>query len=532
MKQKTTTHASNGPSGSRWTRLAAHPKSIYGVAGLYGVVLIYVGLKFHVMGDGESETDFFGQYVLQARAFLGGDVLIDPYRGPLYPLIVALLHMLLRPLGAGLFESAIVLSAVCAAVVLFFAHRALRMLFDPALAAVATVLVVANPVFFRYSYTTGNDMFFAALATATVYLVLKSRQPGTAPVIGTGVLAALTYLTRYNGIAVILAACVCVWVVKVWGGRLKKRTLVTVGLVATFALAIAPWGFYTLSQRGTFFYNKNYVNVAVTFYGEGQQTDHFLAENPDRFNNLADVVSYNPAQFLAKIPAQAWTHVVESMERVMLWPSAVWIGLGIVFLSIRRPSRRQVAYYTFAALFFAVLWLVFFSYRFYLFLIPSFLSLVVVGMRGVCDLLPGQSHRRLLFGVLVSLLIAYSAYESVAYNREHVAGGTYSYRERAETFIGAFPQARGKRIAARKPYFAYFAGMQPVTLPVVDSEEELIAYLQQNNVHYLLLTRVAMRTRPQIHSLFDYQADHPGLEPVAVSEIGVLYRVEEDTGVP
>jgi hypothetical protein len=498
--------------------------------GAYFVVALYLGLKFHVMGDGDSETDFFGPYVEQARSFLSGTVIIDSFRGPLYPIAVGLLHILLRPLGLGLFETAIVLSTLSASVVLFFTHRILSRLLSPRVAAATTLLLVVNPAFFRYNYTTGNDMFFAALATLSAYFVLRSGEFRWASVILAGLFAAFCYLTRYNGFAIVVAACVCVVLINVWQETFRKRILAALVLAMTVVVLTAPWGLYTLAKRGAYFYNRNYINMAVAFYSTGEETQRFQARHADHFNNLVDVVLYDTPTFLLKIPMNAWNQTRLSMGRVMLWPSGFFILAGILALLWRRPSRRLFAYYTFGFLFFVVLWLVFFNDRFLLFLVPIFASLVAQGALGVARLARGDRRRGVIFVVLLVALLGYSLYESISYNRELIPGGPIAFRKMTEGFVAKEgPGVFGKSLVARKPYFAYFAGLKWIPLPVVQSEKELLEFMHDRNADYLLVTYIAARTRPEIYSLYDYKVKHEGFKAIGVSNIGVIYRVEKDT---
>jgi len=483
------------------------------------------------MGDGDSETDFFGGYVLQARSFLDGTVYIDQYRGPLYPIVVGILYFLLRPLGLGLFEAGIVLSVLSASVVLFSSHRVLNRLASPLVAGATVLLLVANPIFFRYTYTTGNDMFFAALATLSVYFVLRSGHFQWSSVIVAGLFAALAQLTRYNGIVIVGAACVCIALINVWQVTWRKRLLAALALAMTVVIVTAPWGLYTLAKRGGYFYNKNYINMAVTFYSEKEETQRFEARHADDFNNLVDVVLYDTATFLRNLPKNAWDQARMSMDQVALWPNSVLMLVGVVLLLWRRPSRRLFAYYTFGLLFFFVLWLVFFKPRFALFLAPMFASLAAQGALGVASILRRERARTAVFVVIMVALLGYSVYESIPHNRKYLPGGPLAFRKMTEGFVAKEgSKLIGKSVVARKPYFAYFAGLEWIPLPVVESERELVEFIHERGAGYLLMTYVAARTRPEIESLYsDYQTKRRGLKAIGVSRIGVIYRVEKDS---
>ena len=263
---------------------------------LYFIAILIVGLRFHIVGDGEVESDFFGAYVVQARSFLRGDIVIDAFRGPVYPVALGMLSVVLKPLGAGLFETGITLSALSAAVVLFLGMRLLRAVFSERTALVTTLLVVLNPVFIRYSYTTGTDMFFMAMAALATLLVLECERLSWWRVVSAGVVLALTYLTRYNGAVLLVAALVAVVLVNVWSLGWKRRLMAALALVAVFALLITPWGIYCRSVHGAFFYNHNYRNVLMSLMPPNFVGDTLHGVNLVDIDSLPKVFAAFPGQ--------------------------------------------------------------------------------------------------------------------------------------------------------------------------------------------------------------------------------------------
>jgi hypothetical protein len=519
-------------SPSKFTlRTAGRKHAGLAISVAYVIAAVVVGLKFHVMGDGQSEADFLGAYVTQARSFLGGAVAIDPYRGPLYPMVLGVFYLLTRAFGAGLFETGIVLSAVSAGVLLFVTFQLLRELFSWQTALVVVGLLVTNPVFVRYSYTTGNDMFFAAMAMLTVYLFLRPRELRWGWVIGIGVLTALTYLTRYNGIAILAAAVVGVGLVNIW--RLPWRTRVIAGLafVAVFLVVITPWGLYCKQREGRFFYNKNYENIAYGFYLEEGYADRFMKEHEGQFESFVDVIAYDPGTFVRTIPIRTYGHVTDTMGRVLKWPLGLAAILGVIFLFIRRPDRRQLAYYLFGVAFAAVLILVFFAERFVLFLMPMLLVLGVEALRQLVAYVKPQKRSGLAFVITAVTLIGYSAIASAAYNKAWLKGGSIGFRQLGEWFVKTIPPGdRGTVVAARKPHFGYFAGLETIPIPFADSHEELIRYLHERGADYLFFSVVATQMREELAYLArvrDPKQAPPGLTLLAATSVGALYRVEK-----
>ena len=90
------------PGASIFARILQHPAFSYIVPVAYVLVIATVALRVHLMSDGVAETDFMAAYVKEARAFLDGRVVVDAFRGPVYPMALALTYVPLNTIfGAG-----------------------------------------------------------------------------------------------------------------------------------------------------------------------------------------------------------------------------------------------------------------------------------------------------------------------------------------------------------------------------------------------------------------------------------------------
>jgi hypothetical protein len=106
-------------------------------------------------------------------------------------------------------------------------------------------------------------------------------------------------------------------------------------------------------------------------------------------------------------------------------------------------------------------------------------------------------------------------------------GGDLRVRTMAEWFVDNVPaHLRGTRVVARKPEFAYFAGLEPVSLPVLGSHRELLHYLDAQDADYLFFSYVAAATRPQLSYLLDAKRPVPGLRLVVTGKAASLYHVD------
>lgn len=504
--------------------MAAAPSTALVVVLVYTLTIAALGLRYHVMGDGDAEADFFGAYVVQARAFLDGHVIIDAFRGPIYPMVLAIAGRALSVFGAGLFETGIVLSALAAGGALLLIRRFLEPILGGAPALAAMLLVACNPVFVRYSYTAGTDMFFVLLAMAAVTAALRVpafswRRPFFA-----AVLLALAYLTRYNAVALLAGVCLAVVPVNAWSLSWRRRLAAAAALLALFAVLITPWGLYRLAEKGSFFYSENHMNVLYSLLPEGSDTGRIFGADLSRYHSVFDVIAAAPGLFLGQLPERIARELAPGM--LLPWVLAAAAVPGLASLLARRPSRQEASWYLVALCVFATMLLVFYNPRFGLFLVPVYATLAVRWIRALPSRWSGRVAVKGAAVAVVIVTITGSAVPAVTYNRATIRGGDPRVREMGEWFRATVPaHMRGERVAARKPAFSYFAGLEPVPLPVLETHAELMTYLQEQDADYLFFSYIALATRPGLAYLAESVERHPGLEPVRVTPVAILYRV-------
>jgi hypothetical protein len=86
--------------------------------------------------------------------------------------------------------------------------------------------------------------------------------------------------------------------------------------------------------------------------------------------------------------------------------------------------------------------------------------------------------------------------------------------------------ARGQRVVARKPHLPYFTHNEWVFFPQVDSIEELRAWLDENPVDYLAISRRELKERKELKPLGDPDKAPDWLRAAWVSEepLFILYQ--------
>jgi hypothetical protein len=330
----------------------------------YLAIMLPIALTYHRVGNYRLETDFFWSYAPQARQLLqDGTLPIEDFRGPIYPILLA---------GVGFvtgdyFRAGILISVISASAILGMLYWAAARLWRPSVGLWAVALTAVNPIFVRYSYEAGTDLVFAALAFGTICFVIKEKGiPG-------GILGGIAYLTRFNGVSLIAASLFS-----------RKR----LWILAAFFVTITPWGIRCLVEKGDFFYNKNYLNLAYNVFSEGRvrYSDEFWwnEEMTRKFTSFASVVKADPVLFTKKILLNVVTHAQHDATDVIGIPQGILALIGVILL---RPNRRQFQFLLFGILMYAVNLLAFYADRFSLFLIPFYSVLAVIGCEKLLGLL-------------------------------------------------------------------------------------------------------------------------------------------------
>ena len=94
------------------------------------------------------------------------------------------------------------------------------------------------------------------------------------------------------------------------------------------------------------------------------------------------------------------------------------------------------------------------------------------------------------------------------------------------TVLGEKEPDKSKVIIGRKPHIAYFAGLQYSMFPPgPKTVAELAAYCRDHDIDYIQYTGIEANYRPDVDSLYELNADHPGLELVYYNQYGAIYRV-------
>lgn len=493
------------------------------LAGIYGVVMLVVGLTYHLVGDYNVETDFFQSYVPMAKDILRGIWTIEEYRGPGYPMVLAAAGGLI----GNYFTAGIIVSTITASLTLFFIFGTLRRLFRADVAFVVVLLTAVNWTFVQYSYTAGTDMTFNCFLSMAVYFLFRSPSVSFVDLAVAAVASAAAYLTRYNGVVVIVAVPLLIVLLNIYGLELRRRWYAAGAFLAVFFLAITPWGIHCLQEKGTFFYNKNYLNIAYEMYAKGKiGWDQYWNVESSKYHSLGQVILSDPGLFVRTVLGNIFEHGKNDLLQLVGWPVGVLAVFGLFGLWEDRMNLRRMAYFLFGALMFGVLLLVFYGERFSMFLIPMYTTIAVAGM-------PWEKWKNIPFVrpmILLPVVLVLTAVKSYDFNSGNIDSGPKEIKVIADWFNANVKDADpDKIIVCRKPHIAFYMNKTMKYFPYVTGWEALEKETKALHASYMFYGIFEANMRPEFQRLLDPRNAPPWLEPVTytTNPPSVLYRVKE-----
>lgn len=467
-------------AASRWQRISkVEAKSV--ALGLFAIAVLVAGIAWlsasrHYFGFG-TETDFLGGFLRDASAFLHGRPLEVQYQPPLYPIFVAVFHLLV----GDWFTAGRVMSLVSSAVVLVTSFFFYRLSVSTAAAWGAIAGLAISPVFIAYSAFATSDVFFLALYSTVLLLAyLSERRSSTVLWCATGVVLALALLTRANALTLILVAAIPAlakngtWRTKVTGvGSLIGGTLVP----------ILAWVVYArISNSNLWPLQGTKINLALTYFpphkgaGLGDSVDYINLT----FSSVWDVIFYDPFYMVTKYLKDLY-HVFEltlSPNVLFAFPSIYFVLPALVyFFLIKQP--KWVCYVIVLAV--AQLLLVNFkdyASRYYLFLVPVVGALVAEFVRRIYwsrQELPAAKELVILAQTIVAILAISALIHS------YMAASASVHRDEPE-LSESIPIAQQvmdseSLVVARKPVLSFYTGAEWVVMPPGQSAVDLLAYV-------------------------------------------------------
>ena len=494
------------------------------LAFFYFIIMMIVSLCFHKIGSYGVGTDFYWTYVPEAKSLLAGKLIIDPFRGPFYPFVLALFYKIIPDY----FTAGIILNVIAASISIFLISKIIIVLFDETISFFSTLLLILNPIFVQFTYSNGTDMLFFLLSNITIYVFFIGKIK-LSKIILLSLFTAFAYLTRYNGVFLIFIIPMMFYLIY---PQLNVRIKLKYALIyfALFILFIAPWSLYTYFNKGDFFYNHNYMNIAYEFYAKGKiGWDHFWYTNSSNYKSIFGVLSFEPGKFFLHYVANYFYHFVDDVKYLIGWHVGIFTFGGLVlFIFDRNKKKKQIAYFILNFIFFSILCLVFYSSRFSLFLIPFYSVLAIYFLVSLYRKRVINFSPNYIF-TIISILIYISLCWSFSYNMRKINSGPNEILTISNWFNNKYKnKINGATISARKPQIAYYLGMKFKLVPQADSYSSFYHKLKSDHINYLYLSKIELFTRTDLYYLIDTTKTFYGLKRLYFSSKSncILYKVE------
>lgn len=496
------------------------------VLAIAGLLLAWIAITKHRVGDVFAETDFYGAYADGARAIAAGH--LDPARyrvvGPVYDATLALTNVFTRDL----FRAGEVIAVLSAVATLGLWYAIAARLASPAVGLGTVVFLAANAFFFRYGYSVTTDELALALQAGAIFCLVGGRARWAA--LAAGLCAGLAFLTRYSAIVLVPAAVAhYLWLGRAPAGGRRWRELLS--FAAGFLGLALPWTLFSLAS-GHRPGGELYHNIAYEVFARarGLTWDQYEKTLEPQFHSLADVVRRDPAAVVKQCGRNVIDHLRLDGSMLLGWPVALTALLGAAIAILDGSWRRLRTVALFAALSFVSLIPVLHSPRYALATAPWYMLLagVAAGSPRLALYLPRPRVALKWILALVPLVLA--ARVAAIENRYWLSQLPYEVLPASAALRAAGPD-RGS-IMARKPHIAYHAGLDYVPMPLVTTLRELGDYCHAHQVDFLYFSWLEARARPEFCWLVDTTATAPGLTRVAFVERhpAAVYRIGPEFG--
>lgn len=460
-----------------------------------------------------NETDLLGGFIPEAQRFLKGEPLAVEYHPPLYAMTLAAAHALTGDwLRAGL-----LISMVAALLAVLACFRLFDRMHGRASAVGAAVLLVLSYPFLSYSLQATSDLLFLALCLAALCLLASAIVTGRSSGWFWGALfIGLATLTRAHGAAMIGFLLPALKASDRWKGAVW-RSAVGLGLPLAAWAAFAQWtGSPLVPQR-------NYENLALTFYAVGDRTSgDNIDQATEGMTSAWEVLSRNPRRVVRVF----WRDLGAGFRDLFMpdltpFPLCLLAFPALFVLVVAHVRRFGWAWPLTLVAVFLVLNLKAWETRYYLLFVPFMGAAIGLALSSLasCTRQAGQDRALATFLLLSLALAAFATGQRL--RREWY--GLSQDAQAAARVLAAYDPPAGSVVIARKPHVCYYSGLGCEDLPYATGLEELPAILGE------IAARRPADARVFLFYGFIERELRPGLAPLLRGDAGLpwLWRIGE-----
>jgi hypothetical protein len=481
------------------------------------LAVLYFISRAHPLGNYGTETDFYHLYAPDADRIAAGQFPENPYNGPGYPLILAVVSKL----TSDVFIAGKWVSIISAAGVGLLSFLLFEQLFGYWAGVGAQMIILVSGTLPQYCISATTDVYFLMLCLLALTIFITVTRCPRLPVAMAAATTGLAYLTRYNGAFLVVAFLFGIIVLDVFKQSLAKRLQLSALFVGVFLVITSPWLYMNYKHRGSPLYNANYLNIATEFYPElveGNVAQEGTRRLSQVFHSFGEVIRYDPKRILAHYPVNLYQSLKKSVMGELVTPSVGWLAVvGILLILIERRSREHLLLLACGAVYFLVLALTHWEPRYYFFILALYVGLAVYATFRLFELAMAYGlvvHSYLIVAPLALLAVMWttSLASSKADLVRFLKSQPMEILQACDYLKGA--GVSGARILSRKPHLAYICHQQWEFFPAVKSLEELREWLQHNPVDYVVISSVEISRRQELAFLKDAKNAPPWLKPV------------------
>ena len=261
----------------------------WGIAVIYFIVMTYITFRYHRIGGLGVETDFFAEFVPQAKKLLEGQFSPLNYgtKGPMYSILLAGMYLVVRDY----FYAGLLLNLFSSSIFLVTLYFLVKRVFNTITAVVVTIAVISNVIFLGYTYRACSDMPFMMVSALSMYFLF--RNTGLRDIVISAVCGLVAFLIRYHGAFIIIGSLIFLGVI---GGSARERLKHTALWIVVFIAMGLPWFIPNWIAAGSPVHNDNYMNVALEYYAHSDNNvtyENWTDALPKEFSGMGDVILYD-----------------------------------------------------------------------------------------------------------------------------------------------------------------------------------------------------------------------------------------------
>ncbi len=446
---------------------------------------------FHEIGTFGVETDFYGNYAIQAKNILSGKPYTYLHNPPGYPILLTVFSFLI----GDFFVSAKILTSISTALLGLICYLIFKTLFTTRIALVSVIYL--SIILIPYSFIASTDIVGAAFASIPILILISKDEINFRTYIIIGIACGVSYLIRADSIFVLVGTSSSILFILIsnnWREKLIKTGVLLIG----FILITSPWFIYNWKLNGSPLATTAYLQVGLYFYDEKGNENEPLIEKASEENSTSPYLLFiNPAKILWKyfknIPSRIELFVINSLP----FPLYLFLGGGIFFFLLNL-NRKRLAYFTIWLLGFMIFGLIAFLFRHYYSLVPFTSFLIVYSLFNEKFFINNGKSKYLIWGIAI-LLASFLLRDSFRKTKDFFDSEPKYLIEAAE-----FLKSRSSKddlIITRKPHLGYLSNLKKT-------------FLFENSTEDYLYKSKLLKARYIVYSDFDAKL-WPGLKALS-----------------